>query len=105
MAPDNKKKPARKKKVPKAFAAKEKAAPDALKVEKGFPIVGIGASAGGLEALEIFYTNMPAHSNAAFVIIQHLSPTHKSIMRSLLSNCTQRIYHRTGSIKIKLSAL
>ncbi len=53
-----------------------------------FPIVGIGSSAGGLEALEGFVTDMPADTNIAFVIIQHLSPQHKSIMRSLLQKYT-----------------
>lgn len=54
-----------------------------------FPIVGLGASAGGLEALETFFYRMPPDSNIAFVIIQHLSATHKSIMVSLLAKCTQ----------------
>ena len=54
-----------------------------------FPIAGIGASAGGLEALETFFSNLPSESNMAFVIIQHLSPKHKSIMGSLLSKYTQ----------------
>ena len=55
----------------------------------GFPIVGIGASAGGLEALETFFKHMPSEKNIAFVIIQHLSPKHKSIMGALLSKCTE----------------
>ncbi|MCP4688572.1 MAG: PAS domain-containing protein [Desulfobacterales bacterium] len=59
------------------------------KKNSGFPIVGIGASAGGLEALETFFHHMPNDSNIAFVIIQHLSPRHKSIMGSLLSKCTE----------------
>ena len=59
------------------------------KETKDFPIVGIGASAGGLEALETFFSHMPHDSNIAFVVIQHLSPRHKSIMGSLLSKCTQ----------------
>ncbi len=54
-----------------------------------FPIVGIGASAGGLEALQIFLENMPAAPGIAFVVIQHLSPTHKSIMAALLRKYTQ----------------
>lgn len=55
-----------------------------------FPIVGIGASAGGLEALEKFFTHLPGNSpKITFVIIQHLSPKHKSIMASLLSKYTQ----------------
>jgi two-component system CheB/CheR fusion protein len=53
-----------------------------------FPIVGIGSSAGGLEALEKFLTNMPGEPNIAFVVIQHLSPKHKSIMASLLAKYT-----------------
>ena len=52
-------------------------------------MVGIGASAGGLEALETFFTNMPATANMAFVIIQHLSPDHKSIMGQILKKDTR----------------
>ena len=54
----------------------------------GFPIVGIGASAGGLEALEVFLKNVPAKSGMAFVIVQHLDPTHKGIMAELLQRIT-----------------
>lgn len=50
--------------------------------------VGIGASAGGLEALEAFFTNMPADSGLAFIVIQHLSPDYKSLMVELLSKRT-----------------
>ncbi|MDX9822002.1 MAG: chemotaxis protein CheB, partial [Syntrophales bacterium] len=53
-----------------------------------FPIVGIGASAGGLEALEAFLQNVPEDSGMAFVIIQHLDPTHKGIMVELLQRAT-----------------
>ena len=52
-------------------------------------IVGIGASAGGLETLEAFFNQMPPDSGLAFVIIQHLSPRHKSIMASLLAKHTR----------------
>ena len=48
------------------------------------PIIGIGASAGGMETLNAFFSIMPADSNMAFVVIQHLSPQHKSLMSSLL---------------------
>ena len=54
-----------------------------------FPIVEIGASAGGLKAIEEFFDNMPADSGAAFVIIQHLSPDFKSLMSELLERRTQ----------------
>ena len=53
-----------------------------------FPIVGIGASAGGLEALELFLQNVPANSGMAFVIVQHLDPTHKAILAELLQRAT-----------------
>ncbi|MBT8340757.1 MAG: chemotaxis protein CheR, partial [Desulfatitalea sp.] len=52
-------------------------------------IVGIGASAGGLETLELFFRNMPPEPGIAFVVIQHLSPKHKSIMASLLAKHTR----------------
>jgi chemotaxis methyl-accepting protein methylase len=53
-----------------------------------FPIIGIGASAGGLEALEMFLSNVPQDSGMAFVIIQHLDPTHKGLMAELLQRGT-----------------
>ncbi len=51
-------------------------------------IVCIGASAGGLEALELFFINMPSDSKMTFVIIQHLSPDYKSLMPELLQKKT-----------------
>ena len=53
-----------------------------------FPIVGIGASAGGLDALEIFLANVPVDSGMAFVIVQHLDPTHKGMLAELLQRGT-----------------
>ncbi|MDP2133257.1 MAG: chemotaxis protein CheB [Sulfuritalea sp.] len=53
-----------------------------------FTIVGIGASAGGLEALELFFRNVPAASGMAFVVVQHLDPTHKGVMAELLQRAT-----------------
>ncbi len=47
-------------------------------------VVGIGASAGGLEALEQFFSSVPARTGACFVVIQHLSPDYKSLMVELL---------------------
>lgn len=52
-------------------------------------IVGIGASAGGLDALLTFFNHMPKDSGLAFVIIQHLSPDHKSLMGELLAKRTE----------------
>ena len=50
--------------------------------------VGVGASAGGLEALELLFSHMPPDSGMAFVVIQHLSPDYKSLMVELLSKRT-----------------
>src|SRR5688572_30517336 len=49
-----------------------------------FPIIGVGASAGGLEALELFLGRVPAKCGAAFVVVQHLDPTHKGMLVELL---------------------
>lgn len=53
-----------------------------------FPIVGIGASAGGLEAFEQFFSHLPADSNMAFVLVQHLDPLHKSALSDILQRST-----------------
>ena len=63
-------------------------ATEAGKVHTVFPVVGIGASAGGLEALEKFLEKTAPDSGAAFVIIQHLAPDHKGIMVELLQRTT-----------------
>ena len=49
-----------------------------------FPVVGIGASAGGLESFEQFFTGLPPDTGMAFVLIQHLSPPHKSILPEII---------------------
>ena len=59
-----------------------------------FPIVGIGASAGGLEALEQFFTNMPNDSGMAFIVIQHLDPNHVGMLPELLQRCTNMIVNQ-----------
>ena len=53
-----------------------------------FPIVGIGASAGGLKALELFLRHVPKGSGMAFVIVQHLDPTHPGMMPEILQRVT-----------------
>lgn len=57
-------------------------------------VVGIGASAGGLDALERFFSNVPEHTGMAFVVVQHLSPTFKSLMHELLARFTHLPIHR-----------
>ena len=54
-----------------------------------FPVVGLGASAGGLEALESFLKNVPPKSGMAFVVVQHLDPTHKGMLVELLQRATR----------------
>ena len=67
--------------------------------EDPFTVVGIGASAGGLEAIQDYFSQMPSESGLAFVVVQHLSPDHKSMMNELLAKYTPDF--DTGSPKIK----
>ena len=57
-------------------------------VASGLPIVGIGASAGGLDALTKLISALPANGGMAYIIVQHLDPTHKSLMAELLAKHT-----------------
>src|SRR3954454_2381936 len=57
-------------------------------VESSFPVVGIGASAGGVEALESFFKNVPADSGCAFVVVTHLSPDRPSLLAQLIQRMT-----------------
>jgi two-component system CheB/CheR fusion protein len=89
------KKPASRKKVGKASdqaGAKARAAAVSQEITtsaSSFPIVGVGASAGGLEALEAFFKEMPANTGLAFVLVVHLDPTHISILPELLQKRTR----------------
>jgi two-component system CheB/CheR fusion protein len=58
---------------------------------RGFPVVGIGASAGGLAAFEAFFSGMPPDTDPgmAFVLVQHLAPDHKSILVDLVGRYTR----------------
>src|SRR5471030_2936281 len=58
-----------------------------------FPVVGIGASAGGLDAVKQFLQALPAKSGMAFVFIQHLSPDHVSILPEILQKVTSFPVH------------
>lgn len=61
---------------------------EARKESASFPVVGIGASAGGLEALKHFLDHVPTESGMAFVIVQHLDPDHKGLLVELLQRIT-----------------
>ena len=56
---------------------------------KRFPVVGLGASAGGLEAFTQFLKALPTDTGMGFVLIQHMDPTHESILASLLQRSTK----------------
>jgi two-component system, chemotaxis family, CheB/CheR fusion protein len=72
----------------KSTAASKTKTVEATKTFDGY-VVCIGASAGGLDALEKFFRACPADSGAAFVVVQHLSPDHKSMMNNLLARHTE----------------
>ena len=76
-------KPAKPRKT--AAVAEQKPQPAA----EEFPIVGIGASAGGLEALEQFLAHAPPASGMAYIVIQHLDPNRKGMMPELLQRTTR----------------
>ncbi len=65
-------------------------------------IVGIGASAGGLEAYRSFFSAMPADSGMAFVLIQHLSPDHTSMLAELLGKSTaMEVIEAVDGVEVK----
>lgn len=74
--------------------------------QEGFPIVGIGASAGGLEAFEKFFANMPPDSDIAFVMVQHLDPTRESMLTEILRNYTEMpVYQIEHNMKVERNAV
>jgi two-component system, chemotaxis family, CheB/CheR fusion protein len=67
-----------------------------------FPVVGIGASAGGLEALELFIGNVPENSGMAYVVIQHLDPTQKGMLPELLQRISKmKVLQVTDRLTLK----
>jgi two-component system CheB/CheR fusion protein len=69
-----------------------------------FPIVGIGASAGGLAAFEAFFSGIPNQNsvNLAFVLIQHLAPDHKSILAEIIKRYTKmEVVEVTDGMKVE----
>ncbi len=66
------------------------ALPSAEGARPALPVIaGIGASAGGLDALKRFFGAMPADSGMAFVLVQHLDPSHGSLLAELIARCTR----------------
>jgi two-component system CheB/CheR fusion protein len=63
--------------------------PDQAGGSPPIPVVGIGGSAGSLDAFKTFFASMPVDSGAAFVVIQHLAPMHESLLAEILAQPTQ----------------
>ncbi len=72
----------------KSRPAPSSSAPAKKTALASFPIVGIGASAGGLEAFTEFVKAIPPDTDAAFVLVQHLDPNHKSLLTELLARAS-----------------
>jgi two-component system CheB/CheR fusion protein len=68
-----------------------------MPAKKDFPIIGIGASAGGLEAYKKLLRCMPDDTGAAFILIQHLDPSHSSMMADLLARQTNMPVVQAGN--------
>ncbi len=69
--------------------------------KKPFYIVGIGASAGGLEALGQFFAQIPPNNGLAFVVVSHLDPTQKGMMPELLQRFTKmKVYQVEDGVKV-----
>jgi len=89
-------------KIKKTAPATRKKSSSPATVGSGFPIVSIGASAGGLEAFEHFFKRLPADSGIAFILVQHLDPTHKSILTDLVKRATpMEVAEVTDDMKVK----
>src|SRR5262245_35172923 len=74
--------------APPAEPSDAAASPDG-EAKPGFPIVGMGASAGGLDAFKKLFSAMPADTGVAFILIPHLDPTHESLMVELIARQTK----------------
>ena len=92
--------------VTEVAAAEPGALPEAPEApsEKGFPIVGIGASAGGLAAFEAFFSGLPADTDPgmAFVLVQHLAPDYKSILAAIIQRYTRmRVFEVQDGMRVQ----
>lgn len=82
--------------------------PESPRTPRGFPIVGIGASAGGLAAFETFFAGLGANPDPgmAFVLVQHLAPDHKSILKELIQQHTKLPVHEVrDSMEVQPNAV
>ena len=73
-----------------------------------FPIIGIGASAGGLVAIEAFFSGMPidVDPGMAFVLVQHLDPDHKSLLTELIQRRTRmRVFEVVDGVTVQANCV
>ncbi len=92
--PRSAKRPAKVAVVPEPVSVVESGPEDAAQDAPLFPIVGIGASAGGLQAFSEFISHLPPNLNMAFVYIQHLDPNHVSSLAQVLRRQTTMPIHQ-----------
>ena len=86
----------------KTTSKQKKSAVKKVIKENSFPVVAIGASAGGLEAMMELLKHLPAETGMAFIYVQHLSPDHKSMLTEILSKKTKMIVQEIDDMdKIK----
>ena len=85
-----------------AKISSKKKNPSVSSPDSSFYVVGIGASAGGLEALEKFFENMTENSGMAFIVVSHLDPNHVSIMPELIQRSTKmKLFQAEDGMKVK----
>ncbi|HSB77980.1 MAG TPA: CheR family methyltransferase [Candidatus Methylomirabilis sp.] len=72
----------------------------------GIPVVGLGGSAGALESFRRFLAALPVETGAAFVVIQHLAPTHQSLLTELLAQHTRmRVIHAQDAVPVEANCV
>jgi two-component system CheB/CheR fusion protein len=90
----------------KKAPAKSAAKPPVSRATLPLHIVGIGASAGGLAALEHFFGSVPGDSGMAFIVVQHLDPTQKGMLPELLQRFTKMpVCQATNRMKVKANCV
>jgi two-component system CheB/CheR fusion protein len=73
---------------------------------KPFPIVAIGASAGGIEAITHLFEYLPPRLGMAYIVIQHLSPSHESILPELIERKTKmKVYQVTDGMEVAVDCI
>jgi len=76
--------------------------PDANKIKQERFIVGIGSSAGGIEALEKFFSSMPVNTGISFVLIAHLDPNRRNLMPEIIQHITKmKVSQAEDNVKVK----